>query len=190
MVVISCTLSGFKEVHINQTNTLLTDRGTTSFLKFGRAVQDVQVAKRTYKGSGFTIVIPENWKVKRLDDTRTMFVGPKIGNSHFAFFVTRIGREGKNYLDAAKATKGQQANYTNYTILEGKDISQEGFSAYSRRSSWFAEDIDMVLFVREIFTQSSSHVFILSASIPNTPHMTDLDKLAVSILNSFRFDQE
>ena len=49
-------------------------------------------------------------------------------------------------------------------------------------------NIDMMLFVREIFTESSDKIFVLSASIPNTPDLDELDRVTVQMMNSFTFE--
>ncbi len=146
------------------------------------------ILKRKYVGNGYQINIPENWKVKELDNAQTAFIGPKIGNSHIGFYITQIKKGDKSYLDAAKKTKEQQSGQEGYKVLLEKDISRSGFEAFMRRSYWYAKDIDMVLFVREVFTETKGTVFVLSSSIPNNPHIKELDALLVSIMNSFRFD--
>jgi len=147
-----------------------------------------EIPLRKYKGDGYTLSIPENWdEAKKINVKRTMFLGPKVGNSHMAFYVTKIPKEGKSYKDAADKMKEQQAGNQKYSVKEEGDISQPGFKAYQRSSSWYAEDVDMMLITREIFTETDDAVFILSCSIPNTPHLAELDELGTVIMGSFKF---
>ncbi len=150
-----------------------------------------QVPSQQYDGEGYSVSIPENWgEANKISAEQTMFLGPKVGNSHMAFYVTKIAKEGKTYKDAADKTKEQQANNPKYEVIEESDISQAGFKAYQRRSSWYAQDVDMMLITREIFTESEDAVFVLSCSIPNTPHLAELDKIGADIMETFKFTAE
>lgn len=140
-----------------------------------------------YKGNGYAIDIPANWTTKKISENQILFTGPKVGNANVGFYITKLPKEDKSYLVAANKTKQQQSTYDNYRIIEEKDISQPGFKAFMRRAHWFKKDINMELFVREIFTETDANVFILSASIPNTPKLQQLDKAIISMMSSFRF---
>lgn len=142
---------------------------------------------KTFEGKGYSVDVPENWKMTKVSENQVLFTGPKVGNASVGFYISRLPKGDKNYLIAAQKSQEQQSLNQYYNTLEEKDISQPGFDALMRRTSWFAEDINMELFIREIFTQSDQYVFILSGSIPNTPHLKELDEALVSILNSFRF---
>jgi len=147
----------------------------------------MEQATKKFEGKGYTIDLPKGWTPKDISENQTLLTGPKIGDAKVGFYITKLLKEDKSYLIAAEKTKKQQSTYQNYTILEEKDISQTGFKAYMRRTHWFEKDIDMELFVREIFTESETHIFILSASIPNTPGLKVLDKAVVAMMNSFQF---
>ncbi len=157
-------------------------------VKFSGSDSVRSIPKRKYIGNGYQINIPVNWKIKKLHTAQTAFIGPKIGNSYLSFYITQVQKDNKSYLNAAKKTKKQQAKQEGYKVLLEKDISRSGFKAFMRRSYWYAKDIDMILFVREIFTETEASVFILSSSIPNNPNIKELDALLVSVMNSFRFD--
>jgi len=142
---------------------------------------------KTFTGKGYSVDVPENWKMTKVSESQILFTGPKVGNASVGFYISRLLKGDKNYLIAAQKSYEQQSLNHHYNTLEEKDISQPGFDALMRRAQWFAQDINMELFVREIFTQSDQYVFILSGSIPNTPYLKELDAALVSILNSFRF---
>lgn len=143
---------------------------------------------KRFLGKGYEIDLPKGWTSKNINENQVLFTGPKIGNANAALYITSVTKGDKGYLLAAEKTKKQQSVYENYIVVEEKDISQPNFKAYMRRAHWFEKDINMELFVREIFTESDKYVFIISASIPNTPNINILDKAMVAIMNSFRFD--
>jgi len=149
--------------------------------------KQIIVGTQVFTGKGYTINLPENWVMNEISEDQILFTGPKVGNATVGFYISRLPKGDKNYSIAAQKSLERQSKNQNYGTLEEKDISQPGFNAFMRRAHWFAEDIDMELFVREIYTQSDSHVFILSGSIPNTPDLKELDAVIISILNSFRF---
>lgn len=140
-----------------------------------------------YQGKGYTLRIASNWTVKKLQENQTAFLGPKIGALSIGFYVTVLLKKGKNYIDAARISKASQSKQTDYILLEEKDISQENFKGFIRRSSWFNADKDMMVFVREIFTETDTEVFILSSIIPNSSDLAELDNTIVAMMNSFRF---
>ena len=142
---------------------------------------------KIYEHTDYTIKIPANWYVDKIDGRQTFFYGPKVGEKRIGFYVTALEKEGKTYLDAAQKVKSDQETKRNYKVLEKKDISEADFKANMRRSCWYEEELDIVLFVREIFTESKDKVFILSSSIPNSPDLEELDRVVVGIMNSFRF---
>jgi len=149
--------------------------------------EEMKQATKTFNGKGYSIDIPGAWVSKSVSDNQVLFTGPQVGNAHVGFYITHLVKGDKSYLIAAEKTKIQQSTNENYSVLEEKDISQSGFKAYMRRAHWFEKDIDMELFVREIFTESTDYVYILSASIPNTPELKTLDKVIVNMMNSFQF---
>lgn len=143
---------------------------------------------KTFEGKGYSVDVPENWKMMEVGENQVLFTGPKVGHASVGFYISRLPKGDKNYLIAAQKSMERQSQNLHYNTLEEKDISQPGFEALMRRAQWFVEDINMELFVREIFTQSDQYVFILSGSIPNTPHLKELDSALVSIFSSFRFE--
>jgi len=168
---------------VDSFNSLVENKEKPTALSSEKMEQEVKI----FNGKGYAIDLPEGWISKEISENQVLFTGPKIGHANVGFYITQLPKEDKNYSIAAQKTKEQQADYENYTIMEEKDISQPGFKAYMRRAHWFEKDINMELFVREIFTESETNVFILSASIPNTPDIDVLDKAVLSMMNSFRF---
>jgi len=147
-----------------------------------------EVVVGTYHGEGYSLTLASNWYLDERELNRTFFYGPKVGDARVGFYVTVVDKNGKTYWDAAKRSKEDQKTEEQYTVLEEKDISQDQFKAFMRRSAWYAPTIDMMLFVREIFTESEDKVYIISASIPNGPDLEELDKVTVAMMNSFQFE--
>lgn len=142
-----------------------------------------------YKRSGYVVSVLENWKVELLDEQRTAFIGPKVGDLHMGFYITVVPKNGKTYLDAAQRIKEQQELEPHYELLEEKNISNES-NAFMRRACWYHEESDMMLFVRDIFTEYKDQVYILSCSIPNTDDLPFLDAATAEMMGSFTFLKE
>jgi len=126
-----------------------------------------------YYGKGYTIQVASNWKVQQLQENQTD--------------VTILPKKGRTYMDAARISKASLSKEQEYTLLEEKDISQENFKASMHKSSWYNADKDMMVFVREIFTETETEVFILSSTIPNSPDIAELDNTIAAMMNSFSF---
>ena len=139
-----------------------------------------------YNRSGYTVSVLENWNVKLIDEQRTAFIGPKVGKLRIGFYITVVPKNGKNYLDAAQKIKLQQALEPHYEVMEEKDISNET-NAFMRRSCWYNQEADMMLFVRDIFTEYNDNVYILSCSIPNNPDLAYIDTATIEMMGSFKF---
>lgn len=142
-----------------------------------------------YKRLGYTVSVLENWRVELIDEQRTAFIGPKVGELRMGFYITAVPKEGKTYLDAAQRSKAQQELEPNYELLEEKNISNES-NAFMRRACWYHEDSDMMLFVRDIFTEHKNQVYILSCSIPNNDDLSFLDAATAEMMGSFTFLNE
>ncbi|MGB5436665.1 MAG: hypothetical protein WBM98_12305 [Maribacter sp.] len=143
---------------------------------------------RVYKHKDYTIEVAANWYIDEIDGKQTFFYGPKVGEKRIGFYVTAVEKQGKSYKDAARKMKSEQEKNKEYKVLEQANISDAGFKALMRRSCWYEEDMDMMLFIREIFTESENKVFILSSSIPNSPDLEELDSAIIHVMNSFRFN--
>jgi len=131
----------------------------------------------------------ENWKVELIDMQRTAFIGPKVGELQMGFYITVVSKEGKTYLDAAQRIKEQQQLEPYYELLEETDISNTS-NALMRRACWYHEAADMMLFVREIFTEYNDQIYILSCSIPNDADLSFLDKATLEMMGTFSFINE
>ena len=142
-----------------------------------------------YKRSGYVVSVLENWKVELLDEERTAFIGPKVGALQMGFYITVVPKMGKTYLDAAQRIKAQQELEPHYELLEEKNISNES-NALMRRACWYHEDSDMMLFVRDIFTEYKDHVYLLSCSIPNNDDLSFLDAATFEMMGSFTLLKE
>ncbi|WP_010182927.1 hypothetical protein [Aquimarina agarilytica] len=161
------------------------------FLKIDKNIEkyevlDIQSNKKII-GSGYSIMIPNNWVAKQLDSNQVFIKGAKVNNVYSAIYITKWPKNGKNYIDAANRMKIQQSKNIDYTLLSEKDISKLNLNALLRRSSWYSSNINMKLFIREIYTQNDTDIFIISASIPMVPDLETLDEHMVSILSTFKF---
>ncbi len=148
-----------------------------------------KITLSTYQGNGYSLTLASNWHIDEREGNQTFFYGPNVGDARVGFYVTVVDKNGKTYKDAAKKFKEDQKTEEKYTVLEENDISKNNFKAFMRRSSWYSPTIDMMLFVREIFTESADKVFILSASVPNSPDLEELDGITVQMMNSFQFSE-
>ncbi len=144
----------------------------------------------TYRGKEYSICVASNWGIQKINENQTFFYGPKVGAVRIGFYITSVNKDGKSYLDAAERKKIMNQQEAEYTVLEEQDISQQDYKAFMRRSCWYNADIDMILFVREIFTESDDKVFILSCSIPNSPDLEELNRATVHMMNSFWFTKK
>lgn len=142
----------------------------------------------TYKSEDYSITMASSWKVQKIDENRILFIGPSVGDLEVGFYVTAVPKEGNTYLDAAKRYMEKQMLEKEYTILEEKDISKEGFKAFMRRSSWYHTEKDMVLFVRDVFTESDTKVFVLSCSIPNSENLREIENVTSVMMTSFKLN--
>jgi len=140
-----------------------------------------------HKGKGYTIHVASNWLVKEADENQTFFYGPKVGKLRLGFHVKAIAKKGKTYQEIAEERKVEHQEEKNYTVLKEQDISQDNYHAFMRRSCWYAEEAEMVLFIREVFTETEDTIFILSSSIPNGQDIALLDKAVTHMMNTFRF---
>jgi len=133
-------------------------------------IEKTEIQTIQYKRSGYIVSVLENWEVKLIDEHRTAFLGPKVGELQMAFYIMVIPKEGKTYLEAAETIKAQQELEPHYEMIEEKNISNET-NALMRRACWYHKDSDMVLFVRDIFLEHQDNIYILSCSIPNNVEM-------------------
>ncbi len=152
-------------------------------------IENTELKVIQYKRSGYTVSVPENWKVELIDEQRTAFIGPKVGKLQMGFYITLVPKEGKTYLDAAQRIKAKQELEPHYKLLEENNISNQS-KALMRRACWYHEGTDMMLFVREIFTEHQDQVYILSCSIPNNDDLSFLDAATVEMMGSFMFLKE
>jgi len=104
----------------------------------------------SYQGKGYTIRVASNWTVQQLQENQTVFLGPKVGALSIGFYVTTLPKKDKNYIDAARISKASQSKEKDYTLLEEKDISQENFKGFIRRSSWFNADFHLLYQILQI----------------------------------------
>lgn len=141
----------------------------------------------TYTHLDYSIKMDANWEVKKINENQTFFFGPKVGKARVGFYITSINKDGKDYLYAAERIKEDQSLEKDYKLIEESDLSKNGYKAFMRRSYWYNEEIDMSLFVRDVFTESTNKIFILSCSIPNSPELVGIDKTLVQMMNSFKF---
>ena len=140
-----------------------------------------------YNGKGYSIHVASNWLVKEIDESQTFFYGPKVGKLRMGFYVTRIDKKEMTYLDIADKSKKKRQKEPNYTVHHEEDISKDNFHAFARRCSWYEPQTDMVLLVREVFTQNDDTIFVLSSSIPNSSELVVLNEAMTHMMNTFRF---
>jgi len=142
----------------------------------------------TYEGDTFSMSLPENWLVTRVDNDQLLFVGPKVGNANVGIYVTRIAGETATLRDIAAGARDAQSVKPHYRLMSDNDISTGGFEGRMRWSSWYQDEIDMMLSVREIFCDAPGHdIMVLTCCIPNNPMLNELDLASLDVMNSFRF---
>jgi len=141
-----------------------------------------------FENASFRILLPENWSASKVSDNQILFTGPKVGESNLAIYISRVLKKNNSIKKiAAKAKRAQQKN-KEYQLISEKDLSTDKFEAFMRRSTWYQEKSDMILFVREIFTTApEKDIIVVSCCIPNSPQLKELDMACIEVMNTFRF---
>lgn len=141
----------------------------------------------THHDASYTIEVPAAWKVEKMGASQVRFVGPKAGNAHASFLITKSSNQDKSYLVAAAKAKEEQSTKKSHAILVEKDLSKGKVKGSMRWSRWVDEDLDVVVFVRDVFTESEDEVFILTATFPHTMEYAKINPVMVAMVDSFRF---
>lgn len=139
-----------------------------------------------FQAKDYSIQKPVDWLVQKKDEQHIAFIGPKVGPLHAGFFITILENHDGGYIAAAKEAEALQSQQTKYQLIEERDISKEKFDAMMRYATWYNRTQNLMMYSREIYTERNGKVYILSSSVPNTPHLQTFDNIFIYMFNSFK----
>jgi|GEM_PF-3192668 len=142
-----------------------------------------------FQAKDFSIQKPTDWLVQKKDEHHIAFIGPKVGPLHAGFFITVLENHEGGYLAAAKEAGALQVKQAKYHIIEEQDVSKEKFDAVMRYATWYNRTQDLMMYAREIYTERNGKVYVLSSSVPNTPHLQMFDNVFIYMFNSFKYNR-
>jgi len=154
--------------------------------------QNIKMVEQTkyvlFYGKNYSIKKPTDWLIQQKDETYTIFTGPKVGPLKVGFYIRILENHEGDYLHAAEQLRALQAKQAKHHIIEERDMSQKNFDALMRYSTWYNHTENIMMYVREIFTERNGKIYILSSSVPNTPHLQMFDNIFIYMFNSFKYN--
>ncbi len=147
------------------------------------------MAYMNFQGPGFTLEIPTDWYITSSPQFQAIFLGTSTTEGvrpNLSIAIRPVEADVTPEAVAAESLRIQQAQYSEYEVLEEIDFSEQGGSGFWRRYQWLNDSHNMKIVQIQVFLVNDSLLHTLTATTTQT-YYDEIQATLVHMLTSFRF---